>query len=325
MNTQAPSISIAIFSARETPETLVSTVAAALAASAGMATRCDVIVNGPDGGLARALVRDLQDRRLDEGTTVRVFHIPVADKAYCWNHYVHDLWPGAAFAFFIDGYAQVTPDALASLCRRMSGDPEILGGTGVPTQGRSAGKMRDAMLRDGGIHGNLYAIKGAAMGLMRDLGFRLPLGIYRTDPTVASVINFNLDPARNSWNSRRITVDPGATWTFSTLSVWRPRDIRTYLKRTLRQAQGVLENRAVRQHLAIDKHTPRSLPSSNHELVTGWAAAHAGEARRIFMRQPLVYYAFRKLRPWPGDPASAPAGTLVAQFGGCTAPRSTAP
>ena len=40
---------------------------------------------------------------------MRVWHLPLRDKASAWNHFVHHLWPGADTTFILDGYARVTP------------------------------------------------------------------------------------------------------------------------------------------------------------------------------------------------------------------------
>lgn len=312
-------ISVAVFSARETPEILHGTVLAAVEASRGFATCCDVIVNGPSGALARGLSERLgQDEALPPGVVLRIFHVPVADKAHAWNAYVHELWPGAALAFFIDGYARVMPDALSSIRRGIGDDAEILGGTGVPTQGRSASRLRAQMLRHGGIHGNLYALRGWVMEHFRATGFRLPFGLYRTDSTVGSAVKFRLDPARHEWNERRLFVDAGATWTVAEAVRSPLHLLRGQFRRRLRQAQGMLENRAVRQHLAVEHRKPEALPKTAHALVLDWVERHGDEARTLFRRHPLAWLAYRRfpLAPAiPNDPHPVMLGRFPSDHG----------
>ncbi len=292
-------ISIAILSARESPEVLIGTVTAALAAGKGLAVRCDVIVNGPSDAAARALC-PLFAEALPAGAAMRVIHVPVADKAFAWNTYVHQLWAPCDMAFFIDGYARVLPDALAAIIAGIGDDPGILGGTGVPSQGRSAAALRAQMLRSGGIHGNLYALRGAVMEHFRASDFRLPLGIYRTDPTIASVAKLKLDPASGDWDERRIHVAAGATWTLAPASGSPVGVLSGQVRRMLRQAQGALENRAVRHHLVVERRRPEDLPRTAYELVTGWVGRQPGEAAALFRRQPLALLAYRRLKPWSG-------------------------
>lgn len=134
---------------------------------------------------------------------------------------------------------------------------------------------------------------------MRELkrrSFKLPLGLYRTDSLIGAVLNFNLDPAKYRWDSSRILVHPGATWDIPTSKWWRFKDVRTHSRRIVRQAQGVLENAAVRDHLAIRKIVPEDLPSNVEDLVLNWISNNPQQARRLFQRQPLTFYAARKLR-----------------------------
>lgn len=308
-------ISVAIFSARETAEVLHGTVLAAVEASRGLATCCDVIVNGPSAGHARDLSSNLERAGvLPPGVVLRIFHVAVADKAYAWNAYVHTLWPGSTLAFFIDGYARVMPDALASIRRGVGDDLDILGGTGVPTQGRSATRLRGQMLRGGGIHGNLHALRGWVIEHFRATAFRLPLGIYRTDSTVGSAIKFRLDPARYQWDERRMFVDANATWTVASPAQSPLGIVRGQFRRRFRQAQGMLENRAIRQHLAVEQRKPEALPGTAHALVMAWVERHADEARALFRRHPLAYLAYRRFPPWPTGPGTAPHPVLVASF-----------
>lgn len=307
-------ISVAVFSARETPEVLHGTVLAAVEASRGFAACCDVIVNGPSAALAHGLRDRLaQGGALLQGVTLRIFHLPVADKAHAWNTYVHALWPRSALAFFIDGYARVMPDALASIRHGMGDDPDILGGTGVPTHGRSAMRLREQMLRSGGIHGNLYALRGWVMAHFRATGFRLPLGLYRTDPTIGSAVKFRLDPARHEWNERRLFVDAGATWSVAAAAPSPIGAIAGQFRRMLRQAQGMLENRAVRQHLAVERRKPEALPRTAHTLVMDWVEQHPGEARALFRRHPLAWLAYRRFPSGPVMPAD-PHPVMIGQF-----------
>jgi hypothetical protein len=146
------------------------------------------------------------------------------------------------------------------------------------------------------VHGNFYAVRGNALAHLRDVGFRLPLGIYRTDPLLIAVICFGLDPSRNEWDTTRLFVHPHATWTFHPLNWWKSGDLRAHLNRVMRQAQGVLENLAVREHLAVQKKSPQSLPRTTSELVGNWISRFPEAARRTFVRNPLCLRAARNLR-----------------------------
>jgi hypothetical protein len=288
----SPTWSVAIFAARETTETLARCIRAASAACAGRDAVIDVLING-NAALAQAAAA--MDWDAAQGR-VRVWSIAMGDKAHTWNEYLHRIWPKGATSFCIDGYAEVKPGALAAIAERMAQDSSRLGATGVPTCGRSAARLREQMLKSGGIHGNLYAVRPEAMQALREQGFRLPLGLYRTDPLLGSVLMFGLDPANNQWDPTRIAVEAGATWDVRGLSDLTWNNLRSQVKRMVRQAQGDLESRAAREHLAVKRLAPHLFPRTVRELVHGWIEEHPQQARSLFFKRPLCLHAARKLK-----------------------------
>lgn len=285
-------------------------------ATDGVATTIDLILNG-NRELADSVSSHLETLSRDvakrERTLTRIWYIPVADKAHAWNLYIHDILPSSEIAFFLDGYAQVMPDSLKLIREAFDATPKALAASAVPTTGRSSRSQTALMLREGGLHGSLYALRGSFAAKLRATGFRLPLGLYRTDGVLGAAISFDLDPAKNDWDSRRIFVHPTATWKIRPSSWTNPSDIRSHLKKMVRQAQGVLENLAVREHMAVQKKTPQSLPRINADLVGSWIRANPRSAIRVFLKNPLCVVAalkLRRTRDW--SPASVPA-LLVTQ------------
>jgi hypothetical protein len=298
MSVAFPRWAVAIFAARETPAVLTATVRAAIAACSGRQATIDVLINGNHAlavnfaGLAATLPAD--------DCTLRVWSIAAPDKAHTWNEYVYRIWNSdgttGGTAFFIDGYARVKPDALAAIDSRLAATPDAMGATGVPSCGRSAPRLRERMLREGGIHGNLYAVTADSMRAIREAGFRLPLGLYRTDPMLGAALAFRLDPAHNQWQNGRVAVEGNATWDVDGISELTYKNVTGYFKRRLRQAQGDLENRALREHMAIKRLAPRLLPETAQEMINGWLAAQPAQARSLFLKRPTCWYAARKLR-----------------------------
>jgi hypothetical protein len=239
--------------ARSLP-TLSSSIDAILSAMNETVSVIDVMVNG-NQGLANDVGRYIETPHPvgRARTVVRVWYVLVSDKAHAWNQYVHNISSPSGIAFFVDGYAQVMPDALKLISDGLNGTPNALAASGVPTVGRSSKIQTELMLREGGIHGNLYALRGDFLARLRATGFQLPLGLYRTDGVLGAAISFPLDPAKNDWDSGLIFVHPKATWRNRPLTWGSVADIRRHLKKVMRQAQGVLENLAVREHLAIQK------------------------------------------------------------------------
>lgn len=288
---------IAVFAARESVATLVEVVQAIVVACAGHAARIDVLVNG-NRQLAQALAQHFTMAPNSAGGGVRlcIWFIELGDKAQTWNVYVHRMYQGSGLVFFIDGYARPEANALNELALALSDDGHALAATGVPSCGRSADKLSKVMQRSGGIHGNLFALTSRAMDQIRRRGFRLPLGLYRTDALIGAAVNFGFDSENNEWDPSRIRVQPSATWEFKTLQWWRLVDLKTHIKRMGRQAQGELENLAVRDHLARRRQLPETLPTTARDLVLQWWQGESRPAWSDILRHPAWLLAIRRIR-----------------------------
>jgi len=296
--------SAAIVSARETIATLAASIDAVIRASSGTRTQIDVIVNGNHRLAKEAAEHAHSLAGMNPPIDLRIWAITTGDKANALNQYIHEIYSGSEIAFFVDGYAQVAPDAFRLMAAGLAERPDALAISGIPTVGRTARTQAQRMIRGGGGHGTLNALRGSVCLQLREINFRLPLGLYRVDGLLFAVLAFNLDPACNSWDLSRLLVDPSVTWSFRPLTLWRLSDLQSYAKRLLRQAQGLLENQAFRQHLAIERKPVAALPRSAAELINSWLAASPARALSTLLRQPLSLFAARRLRQ-PQDWADA--------------------
>jgi len=293
-NTVAP-WTVVIIAARESIDTLARCIGATLAACESQGAVIDVVING-NAELAKAAATLVRSGTLHQGpSAVRVWSIGVGDKAHAWNQYVHHIWPGSEIAYFVDGYVEARRDAFAALSRRLAEAPEALGVTGVPSSGRSAAKTREYMLLHGGIQGNMHALRGEAMAGIRERGLRLPLGLYRTDSLVGAFLLLKLAPENEKWEPRRMAVAADATWDIPGQSAITFRNVKAQFKRVLRQAQGELENRALREHMTVRRLPAQQLPETVSELVNHWIATQPEQARAI-LKRPTCRYAAYKLR-----------------------------
>lgn len=296
---------VAVFAAREDSNELLLTIKTVKDAIGQCAAIIDVLVNG-NQKLANDISGLLQCQKSSTSpSVVRIWSIALGDKAHTWNQYVHTVWPGAKMTFFVDGYVRLDPDALSLLDEGVTAHPCALGGTGTPSTGRTAENLRQQMLTEGGLHGNFFALTEAAINQIRQCHFNLPLGIYRTDSTLGAALAFGLNPSRYKWDLKsRVFVHPAVTWTTNERKWWRYAEVKSQFKRTLRQAQGVLENKAVQNFLALQKLPPQKLPPTASALVLDWAKNYPGEAGAVFWKNPLSRFALKKFKQ-PRDWSSA--------------------
>lgn len=294
--------SVAIFTSRENVAILSATINAALVAcTCAEQVTVDVVVNGNRELAEQAVLLANECPATGAKLRLRIWYVALGDKSHAWNEYVHHIWPESDLAFFVDGYTQVFPDALSLIAAAMKSAPQAMAGTGVPTMGLSARSAASRMRREPGIYGNLYAVRGDVMKILRSKGFHLLLGMYRTDSLLNASICFGLNPARFQWDSSRVVVEWRASWSFRPLRFWRLADIRSYIKRIMRQAQGVIITEAVKQHLAVERRPPEMLPKTVTELVQQWLASRSRGADFLLRFHPLYRIALRRLlepRDW---------------------------
>lgn len=290
----AQNYGLVIFAARESADVLRQTLDTAISAAHDFTT-VDVLVNG-NPQLAHDVVAGLG---LYTGCLLRVWSIPLGDKANAWNQYIHHIWDGQSLAFFIDGYVRINHDAVTLLGSAVTSDSTALGGSGVPSCGRSAPAVRKTMLENGGMHGNFCCIKGSTIAEMRQRQIRLPLGLYRTDSLMGAIISYALHPGIHQWDRHRILVHPEVSWQTDDKHWWDTKEAVSYLKRHLRQARGELENKAVADHLAIRRQAPELLPVTARKLVLEWAHRCPNKVAEHFGVRPLVRWALHKFRTLP--------------------------
>lgn len=297
--------SVVIFACRESFASLLKTLHAARQAALHCA-HIHVLVNGNP-----KLAADLADHLSTQARphppsphepTLSVWSIPLGDKANAWNQYIHHIGADESIAFFVDGYARLNPNAIQLLGTAVEANALALGGTGVPTTGRSARALRQNLIENTGYHGNFCCIKGNTMRQMRDQNIRLPVGLYRTDSLMGAILCYALDPAHHVWEDHRIHVHPEASWQTDIRHWWRLKDVQTHLKRYLRQARGRLEKAAFADHLVNLHSSPAALPGTAWELVLNWANRCPAEAQILARRSPLIMHALNALK---SDPETA--------------------
>jgi len=290
---------VAIIAARETLPTLCATLQATISAASRLTT-IDVVVNGNPNLADEIALFCASDHSIAAAPKdfVRVWEIGVGDKANAWNQYIEHIWPKTRVTFFLDGYARPQPESLGNLARALESDVNLLAATGVPSVGRTAAALGREMLENGGIHGNLFALRGSTVRDLLALKFRLPLGIYRVDSTLGATLSFGLDPAHNAWSPKRyIFVCPEATWLTDEKEIRKFSDVLDQAKRILRQGRGILENLAVRHFLAVSKMSPGELPLTARELIERWISLDRNALIKALLRNPvLVAVALRNLQ-----------------------------
>ncbi|WP_137180301.1 glycosyltransferase [Roseomonas sp. AR75] len=279
-------VSICIFAYNEE-----SHIAAALDALDACGTearlRLHVLINGCTDG-TEAAVRAWQPRHVEVVPVV----LARGDKANAWNHYVHEVAPlDADIHVFTDGDMLVSKGSIAAFLAAFAAEPHANGCAGLPVSGRSRDGFRAKLQRGREMAGNLYALRGRCVAAFREAGLRLPFGMFGEDGLVTALVKYDLD-LRNPRDDLRVTSAEGAGFGYVPLSLWRPRDWRTYRNRKMRYA--VRRQQALMLYDLLRAGGPAAMPAHVVDLYR-----ERGAAMRLAWRGPDTWFdwvAIRRIR-----------------------------
>lgn len=282
---------VAIFSSRETPQTLKKCLRASIRALGANPSIIDLIING-NSDLSENLCLVLKDwqtsSRVPQNVTIRLWNKPAADKASAWNSYIHDIWPGTPVNFFLDGYVFPYPTTFEKMSEVLQSNEIHHAVSAVPTHGRSAATLRKQMTKTSGLHGNCHLLRGSVISEFRALGFRLPKGLYRVDSLIASTLKFNLDPSRFKWNDSHIAVCFDASWDVEQNQKLMQL-LLSHVKRRLRQARGLVETTAIRQIFSKYRRPLSDIPGDRWTLIREWALKNPWEKWSLLKTDPFTF------------------------------------
>lgn len=210
-------------------------------------------------------------QRFVAGVTIpsQAFDIPFADKSNAWNQYVYGIAPEASMHTFVDGYAYAAPGSLDALATALAADPNAHAATGMPSGTPGAAAQHEGMLRDGGLHGSLHALRDDFLQRIRTHGLRIPVGLYRGDGLIGSIAMHNCDSAVCPWDRNRVALVPEATWRAREINL---KTLVRHLRRQVNQARGKLESGAIKS--VIYPHGFAALPRFADEMLRDYVASH---------------------------------------------------
>ncbi|MEO8839215.1 MAG: glycosyltransferase family A protein [Herbaspirillum sp.] len=113
---------------------------------------CYVLNNGSNDNTGQ-----LVDAFSKQNNFCKLMTIELGDKSNAWNVFCHQLGIVADIYIFLDGDCTVSNQAFDALEFCLKQNPNANAAAGIPAEAISK-KYRDAMLRDGGLAGNLYAL-----------------------------------------------------------------------------------------------------------------------------------------------------------------------
>jgi hypothetical protein len=134
----------------------------------------------------------------------------------------------------MDGDARSTPGSLAVMAAALDAEPHAHAASAPPASGRNAARDRAELLEVRGLVANLYALRGAFVQRLQQMGVRIPLKLEGDDGLLGALIKWDLAPERQGFDHRRIVPCPTAGFEFEPVSPLRPANWSGYWRRAVR-------------------------------------------------------------------------------------------
>ena len=223
-----------------------------------------LLVNGSTDATA-AIGRAVAARH--PGLTVHEF--AEGGKAHTWNRFVHEVLadplPGAVI--FMDGDARIAPGSFDALVQALRDQPRANAVAGLPLNGRSHGRYQAMLRADGGLFGDLYALRGRFLQRIREDGLRLPMDLIGDDGLIAAWAATDLGTDAD-WDRARLGHADAAGFLCEPVSALSPRSWRLQYRRMIAYAVRHFQNRIV-SHI-MRAQGPAGLPERLATLYPDW-------------------------------------------------------
>lgn len=227
-------------------------------------TAFHLLVNGSRDRTA-AIARDIAAGH--RALTVHV--LTEGGKARTWNRFVHAILPVAMpeAVVFMDGDAQIAPRSIDALVSALRAQPLTNAIAGLPLNGRRHQAYQALIRAEGGLFGDLYALRGTFVQRIRDAGLRLPVDLIGDDGLVAAWAATDLGRDAD-WDRARLGHADDAGFLCEPIDPLSPRSWRIQHRRMIAYAVRHHQGRIVSSIMAQDG--PAGLPDRLSCLYREW-------------------------------------------------------
>ncbi|MDP2028648.1 MAG: glycosyltransferase family A protein [Thiobacillus sp.] len=242
-----------------------------LQAAASHPIECHVLANACSDR-TETLVREYAARH----PNVQLHSIVLGDKANAWNVFMHEAAPhGASHYFFIDGDVRATPGALDAMAHTLTQHPQANGVSALPQSGRGVAAFQRDMLKDNGVAGNLYGLRGDFVERIRSLDIHMPIGTIGEDALIGAMLKWDLR-GDTRWDNSKVVVAREAGFEFDSVSPWLPREWKKYFRRRVRYSVRGYQNKMLGRAIqpkgfqALPRHIQSLYPEYVDTLHVRW-------------------------------------------------------
>lgn len=176
-----------------------------------------------------------------EFSKLHIVEIELGDKCNAWNTYVHELADNVDVHFFTDADVQFSNDCFDKMALKLSvSEPDTVVIAGMPLSGRNIDFYRSLVTERACFFGNLYGMKHEFIDRIREVPFRLPIGLNWIDSFLTKAVNTDLKFTQVNLPNRTTWVE-GVGYQFEKLSIFKRSDIKLYINRIARYELGKIQ------------------------------------------------------------------------------------
>lgn len=180
--------------------------------------------------------------------TVHIFR--EGGKARSWNRFLFDELDGFHEThIFVDGDTEIVPGSIEALKLALKEKPQANAASGLPMNGRKMAYYQQAMRREHGLFGDLYAVPGDFLQRMKQGGIRLPDDVIGDDGLICAMAKTDLGD-ESHWNDYRVAVCEGAGFLCAPVRALSPLSWRMQYRRminySVRHYQNAMISRIMR-------------------------------------------------------------------------------
>ena len=171
------------------------------------------------------------------------------DKANAWNLGLYEFALNDVLTIYIDGDCKITPDTVNAFVQACKEKPEAYIYAGIPkTKGRTTEDTIRKTLAGNALSGNLFALSPRFVSRVRELNFKLPVGLIGDDSLLAWVSTHDFKLSNGRLDGLLVGV-ASAEFFYHRLSPTSISNIRLYIRRLQRYSLRHLQQCCIRQFL----------------------------------------------------------------------------
>jgi hypothetical protein len=187
----------------------------------------------------------------------------------------------------MDGDAEIAPGSFDALAQALRRQPGVNAVAGLPLNGRRHEVYQALIREEGGLFGDLYALRGSFVQRIRDAGLKLPIDLVGDDGLVGAWAATDL-ASDAYWDRARLSHADGAGFLCEPIDALSPRAWRMQYKRMIAYAVRFFQGRII-NHI-MSREGPEGLPERLSSLYGEWLprlSPRAGVANALFDRLAL--------------------------------------